>query len=162
MSADIAAEGMLFVSSLLTGVVILLVYDTLRIFRRVVKHGKIWVSVEDMFYWIGVSIYIFYIMYQKNDGTIRGFAIIGIAAGMFFYNLTVSQYVVEKIAWILKKILHVVGMVLTWIFVPFKKVGKMSQKPMKWGFTKAKKVNKICKKRLKFFVKAFKITVKKH
>ena len=47
-------EVMLFVQAMLAGAVLVLVYDLLRVIRRIFVHGIIWVSIEDALYcqWI--------------------------------------------------------------------------------------------------------------
>ena len=47
------------------------VYDCLRVFRRVVVHGTVMISLEDLFYWVFVSFRFFYLLYSENDGTVR-------------------------------------------------------------------------------------------
>lgn len=56
-----------------------------RIFRRIVPHGAIWIGVEDFCYWLLCTAAVFLMLYQENDGMIRGFAIGGVIFGMILY-----------------------------------------------------------------------------
>ena len=47
-----ASENEFLLYSLLTGIFITFVYDLLRIFRRVIPHKLIFVSLEDLAFWI--------------------------------------------------------------------------------------------------------------
>lgn len=49
ISFGIGIEAHLFTYAALTGVFLIVVYDMLRIFRRVCPHGVIWIAVEDFF-----------------------------------------------------------------------------------------------------------------
>ena len=73
----------------------LLIYDVLRIFRRIVPH-KLWlVGGEDLIFWIGSAAALFAMLYRENSGYIRGFVIGGVLVGMLIYNLIFSAWVVK-------------------------------------------------------------------
>lgn len=98
--------GFLLISFAL-GEGLVMLYDVFRIFRKVVPHGVIWISVEDVLYWIVAALLIFGMIFQENDGLIRGFAIGGILLGMLFFNHFVSPFLIRSISGILKKILEI-------------------------------------------------------
>ena len=95
MSQNIINEIYFFGSCVLTGIIVIAMYDVLRIFRRVIKHGVFAVGVEDFVYWVGSSFFVFHIIYIRNDGIIRGFAILAIVLGMILYNVTISHWLVK-------------------------------------------------------------------
>ena len=66
-STGIAGELRFFGLALLRGIWILAFYDMIRIFRRLVPHGLLWVAVEDLFYWIGTAFLIFHLLYKENE-----------------------------------------------------------------------------------------------
>ncbi len=86
---------------MLRGVLILILYDLLRIFRRVVPHGVLAVALEDVLYWAGTALLVFQLLYRENDGAVRGYALVAVAAGMLLYHRTVSGWMVEHIAGVL-------------------------------------------------------------
>ena len=51
MSENIIADLDLWIVSIATGVCMAFVYDLLRLFRRIVRHGRFAVDVEDLLYW---------------------------------------------------------------------------------------------------------------
>ena len=64
MTAEIVWEGSTLCRTLWWGMVFAAEYDTIRIFRRIVKHNMLVIMVlEDMAYWIYVSIKIFSICF---------------------------------------------------------------------------------------------------
>ncbi len=95
MSEMIFREVNFFTASFLWGIFLLFVYDILRIIRRTIKHGKGMIAVEDLLFWIVGSIMVFQMIYQKNDGIIRGTAFLSIGLGMCLYHVTISAYVVK-------------------------------------------------------------------
>ena len=82
----------LFFQSVLLGAVMVFLYDLLRIIRRVFLHGIIWISVEDFFYWLTVSVYFFLRLCQVNDGIIPAFIVLGMVFGAWVYYLLCSRH----------------------------------------------------------------------
>lgn len=124
MSASIVGEVKFLGISLLLGVIILVIYDVLRIFRRVFPHSNVWIGIEDFFYWIAVSFFIFSILFRVNNGSVRWFSVIGIFLGMVLYNITLSPFLVKYISFVLKKVRSYVEKVLRFLFRPLKKMKK--------------------------------------
>lgn len=101
MSPGILKELQFFGLAVLRGGVILILYDLIRIFRRVVPHGVLAVALEDVLYWAGTALLIFQLLYQENDGAVRGYALFAVAAGMLIYHQTISGWMVGHIAGVL-------------------------------------------------------------
>lgn len=124
ISEAIGQQAALFCTSIFVGAGLFLLYDVLRIFRRIIPHGNIWIGVEDFIYWMICTGIVFVMLYQENDGMIRGFALLGLVFGMAVYFLLLSRYVVQVNVLILKKILGCVKRVLRFFFGPLIKSGK--------------------------------------
>jgi len=77
----IANELSIFVSACLSGNLICLIYYVLRVFRRLVKHSLVWVSIEDFVFWVGAAIYLFMEMYRTCAGSIRWYFVLGVLVG---------------------------------------------------------------------------------
>lgn len=150
VSESIYREADFFLISMLSGCFMILVYDVLRVFRRLMKHGIFWVAIEDMIYWISCAILIFAMLYQKNDGLIRGFAIGGIVIGMLFYNHFISPWAIKGIVWILKKIIGILS-------YPLRLMRKSVQKPLCFCKHKILRLLRKARKLLKKIGKAVKI-----
>ncbi|MDO5294762.1 MAG: spore cortex biosynthesis protein YabQ [bacterium] len=98
MSDAISMEVRFFVASILCGIILLIIYDVLRIFRRVIKHPWFFVALEDLIFWLLSGIVIFRMMYEMNNGTIRGFSVLGMFLGMIVYNKSLSPFFVKGIS----------------------------------------------------------------
>ena len=154
VSESIFQELDFFAVSLVLGVFLVLVYDCLRIFRRIVRHGNFWISAEDLCYWIMAAFVIFAMLYQKNDGLIRGFSIGGVVLGMLFYNQLISRYVVKYIVYILRKIISIVRKTCAFVSAPFRKAGTLM-------VNRQRKITKYLNKRLKKIKKEVKMGISK-
>lgn len=95
--------------SILYGAEILLLYDGFRIFRKLFKHTTIMTAVEDLVYWVITAIIIFSLLYTYNNGSVRGYAVLGMAIGMLVYSRTASKLLLglaDKGIVILKKVVY--------------------------------------------------------
>jgi len=162
MSTAISTELFFFLKSILTGALIVFIYDIIRIFRRIIKHRTLAIALEDGLYWLASGFLIFMMMYEENDGIVRGFSIIGVALGMIVYNGSISKLVVKYTAFVINGVIHIVKKILYILSTPFrfilKKLGKGTNKIS----TKIGKGKKYFLKRLKNKLKEVKITLYKN
>ena len=140
MNKVIMVELRFFMASIIWGMLLIVFYDFLRIFRRVIKHNNFFVAVEDIIYWVVCSILIFRMMYVQNNGIIRGFSILAMLIGMLIFHHAISDFFVNIVAVLLHKIFHFIGMVLKIVFKPFYLILKKVKKVFLWVFRKIKKI----------------------
>lgn len=145
MSSDIALEMYFLLHSFLMGILITVLYDTLRILRRVLPHNMLAVSLEDFLYWIVCSLMIFAMLIRENNGILRWFAVAGAMAGMFLYKKTLGFLFVKYISLLFCNILHLVGKFFNVIFRPLNVV----KRRLKWKRKKSPKRLKMGLRRIK-------------
>ena len=122
MSETIIRDNYFLFYSLVMGISVTVLYDLLRIFRRVVKHGDALISLEDLIYWVVVAISVFYMMHEENNGTMRWFAILGALTGMFIYKKLISNFFVNTISSALNFLLKYLKKVIYILFTPVRVV----------------------------------------
>lgn len=142
MSPGILKELQFFGLAVLRGIWILVIYDLIRIFRRIVPHGIWAVALEDVLYWIGTAFLVFQLLYRENDGAVRGYALFAVAVGMLLYHQTISGWLVSRIA-------GAVNWCLGLLLRPFRAVQKKIVQVLR---TAARFYKKKLKKRLKEFI----------
>lgn len=143
VSVAIGQEAGFLGVSILLGMGLFFLYDILRIFRRIVPHGNIWIGVEDFIYWLICTGAVFVMLYQENDGMVRGFALGGVIVGMLLYFAIFSRYVIRINVLVLRSILKVGKKIIVFLFGPFYKL--------------ARKILVFIRKQLKKFFRAVKI-----
>ena len=141
-SDGIVRELQFFGLAVLRGVLIMALYDLLRITRRLIPHGVWLVAVQDLLYWICTAFLIFALLYQENDGAVRGYALFAVAAGMIAYYYLIGSRVVEPVSGILKT-------VLGFLLKPFRKA---VHKVVQVGRSAAHFYKNKLKKKLKEFI----------
>ena len=128
MILSINNQLFLFLLSVFFGFVIGFFYDFLVIFRKIIKHFKFMVQIEDLIYWTISDLLLFFIMLKENHGEIRGFLILGSFIGMILYFFAVSKIflkISDKILSLIKKLLIVTFKIL---FTPIGYVLKLFKK----------------------------------
>lgn len=162
LSESIYQEVRFLIYSFALGIIITFVYDNIRVFRRVIRHNTFFVSIEDLFFWIGVSLSVFLLQHWENKGIFRWFSVVGAFLGMIIYKMLLSRFYVKEMTFLFQKILKGLYIVFSFIFTPIyfieKKVGSFLKKI---GFYIRQKTVKQ-KIRLTSYRKMVKMTLCKH
>lgn len=124
MEEYIRAQASLFLDSMFTGLIIMALYDILRLCRRIIPHNNIVVNIEDFIFWTISGFIIFALVYAENDGGLRWFIFVGVYIGGFIYARSFGRFLVKIVAkyvniilkYILKKPLNKVKMALGYTF----------------------------------------------
>ncbi|MGN1266714.1 MAG: spore cortex biosynthesis protein YabQ [Dorea sp.] len=95
----IQEELLIFVMAVIAGAVVRLFYRAITIFRKIFKH-KLWViNLEDLVFWLVISVYLFVQIYHTSNGSIRWYFVLGVVVGV----VGISAFI-QKIEKALKKI----------------------------------------------------------
>lgn len=162
MSPQIVGETLFLYHSVLLGVFVAVIYDMIRIFRRVIKHNRFFISLEDILYWVFCAFEVFYLLYKESSGVLRWFSILGIALGMFLYLISLSRYVIHIVSGAINKCLYMIGRLLRILFWPFRKAGQEIAKVSKKTGSLTKKSGRFLKKKLTSSGKMLKMILCKH
>ncbi len=142
MSSAIGKEAHFWLYAVVLGAMLLLLYDILRVFRRIFPHKILAIGVEDFLYWMVSGCLIFRMLYQFNYGIIRWFTVFGMLVGMLLYHLTVSVSFVRVTSKWLGRLIHFIKRPIVWFFgAVCKKMANIN--------SKRKKVTNSLKKKLK-------------
>ena len=162
-----ANENLFFLYAIFMGVFITFAYDILRIFRRVIPHKSIVVSVEDLCFWIYCAAEVFMLLNRMSDGMLRWFAVLGAMIGMYVYKKLVSPWYVKYVSLIMGKVVGIIGKILKIVGRPFQKVKesigsrwrRIREKSKSRAMRHNMKIKGMLKKKLTFFLKILKMTL---
>lgn len=93
MILGIKKEVFVFLQAVLTGNLIFLVYNAIRVLRRILKHNLFWVSFEDLVFWIWTGFFLFAKVYKTSSGSIRWYFVVGVLVGGFLTHLLIQKIV---------------------------------------------------------------------
>lgn len=151
---DIVDEFYIFLIAINYGLILGGIYDFYRVFRYFSKPKKILTAVEDILFWIIVTLIVFTFLVRKTNGIIRGFVILGFIIGYSFYIKVISKYSYLLLKEIFKLIFDLIGEIMKIILYPFKKI-------LKFFGSKTDKMGMILKTTLRDSKKYLKITRRK-
>jgi len=129
---SISEQAQIFLVSIQAGMVIGVFYDMFRIIRKIIPHPDWLIHLEDLIYWIIVSSFMFFVLFSKNYGEIRGFALLGALLGNVFYFFTIGILVMKFSDWIINLIKKIIHIIIKIIFIPIKFTLKILYYPYKW------------------------------
>lgn len=144
------------------GIYITFLYDILRIFRRVIPHAQVWISAEDILFWIYCAAEVFLLMHHESNGTLRWFAVFGALTGMLLYKKLLGEYFVKYTSFVLGKCLEIVRKAYNIVSKPFRVAGRKASAAAKNGiFIRSRRIarslGRILKKKLTYFLKVLKM-----
>ena len=131
MILSMSGQVWLFLSTVAAGFVIGLVYDFFRVLRIVVTHRQWLVQLEDVIYWVAVSLLMFYFMLHQNYGEIRFFIIIGAAIGVVIYFCSISPVFIKISVAVIEFLQRVIITVLRIILTPVRFLIRVLVPPVK-------------------------------
>lgn len=92
MILGIGKELSVFIQAMLAGNLVCLVYYSLRVLRRIIRHNLFAISVEDIIFWIWTGIHLFIQIYKASDGSIRWYFVVGV-----FLGGIITYWLIEKV-----------------------------------------------------------------
>lgn len=131
MILSIKEQADVFLYIFLAGAAAGMFYDVIRIIRVNIKHNAWTVNVEDIAYWLIVTVLVFLFMLNKNNADIRLFAIIGFYLGMALYNLILSRLFMKIMSIFMKILKTVIKTAVQIILTPLRLIWLVIGKPVK-------------------------------
>lgn len=98
MSEVIKWEMRFFIEAIILGGILRAGYDLLLIGRTIKRAKHTRISIEDFFYWMICCYFVFGLLYENNNGVIRGFALCGIIIGMSIWHFGPSHMLIPILA----------------------------------------------------------------
>ncbi|MCL2203182.1 MAG: spore cortex biosynthesis protein YabQ [Defluviitaleaceae bacterium] len=154
MILSMPEQAWLFLTTVLVGVAVGLFYDFFRVLRRTSPHGRLAVQLEDLLFWLAVTVLVFYYMLHRNYGEIRVFVLLGMGCGAALYFATVSRYVVKISVAIVQYLKKVIAAVIRVVLFPLRLIFAFISPP-------AKKAARYIRKRLRSLGRYGKMKAKK-
>ncbi|MBQ9267261.1 MAG: spore cortex biosynthesis protein YabQ [Clostridia bacterium] len=120
-----------FLWTVLIGAVMGLIFDFFRIMRRKGNTKDVLVYLQDIVFWLIVTVIIIVSTFLINNGELRGYMILGYILGGIFYILLLSGMIRKVLSAILdfiENIFKKMGNILTKFVKNFKFLGKKNKK----------------------------------
>lgn len=90
ISPHVMEQGRLFLTGILGGAIVAFFYDLLRLWRRLIHHGVVWMALEDVGFFFVWAVVGFLVLYPQSLGQLRGFLLLALAIGAMGYHVLIS------------------------------------------------------------------------
>ena len=107
MNEQILEELQLLAVSIYAGLVFILCYDVIRIFRRVFPASMARSIIEDVLFWTAAAIYLFQLFLRYNYGSPRYYGIGATALTMLIYEWLVGRRIINPLSNRLRQFLRI-------------------------------------------------------
>ena len=128
----ICRQTYIFLLSCLAGIFSGFIFDIFRIKRKLIKTSDIVVYIEDIVYWLIISVVLFILMYYSNESEIRSYILFGNFIGVIIYIFIFSKYVffclMKIINVLLKLIKFPIKIIVRFFRIPIKIVLRISKR----------------------------------
>ena len=128
MDFNIRSETIIFLASINTGLIAGMIYDCYRVFRYYSKPNKILSFIEDLIFWLIISLVFFFTLIRTTEGILRGYLFVGFILGIGIYFKLVSKYIFSLIKGIIQLILDLINEILKIIIFPIRKLKNFTKK----------------------------------
>lgn len=98
MEASVQSQVYVFLSTLTGGIFIGLIYDFYRLFRYYSRPKRIKTFIEDLIFWLLLSLMIVLFVNRVNEGEFRAFLFLGFTLGIILYSRLLSKNVIKFIS----------------------------------------------------------------
>lgn len=117
-------QALIFIVFTFTGILLGILFDFFRVFRRTFNTIDFITYLEDILYWILAGIIVLYNIWFFNNGEIRFFMIIGIIMGAIIYSLLFSSILIKIETMLLTKLKNIIMFFYKIIIIPKEKIIK--------------------------------------
>lgn len=129
MTSNSLNQLQLFMLFIANGILIGVLFDLFRIFRKSFKTSNLITYIQDILFWILTGLLLIYFIFVFNNGEIRGYIFIALFFGIAIYILSISKYFIK-----------VSVCVLNYIKIFFKRIFKLIITPVKILINFVKKI----------------------
>ena len=149
MNQIVSSQSLLFITCAQIGIMMGILFDLIRIFRKIIKHPDFLVQVEDLTYWILCGFIGFYMLYINNYAAIRPFVFIGILLGAILYFASFSLLFMKIATIVINYMKDLIQKIVKLILIPIKGLIKIIKVPIKYICNKLDIINTYKKHRIR-------------
>lgn len=147
--------------SILLGIGMGFLYDSMDIIRKAFSHTSFWINLEDISFWSIFCYYFFALQFGENNGIIRWFSIAGVCIGIFLFHKTVGKPWEKVGSFVLERIKNLCCKIICLFWKPIKSTAGKVKKSGRNIRSKIRAMLVPWKCRLTFSWKLFRIRLRK-
>ena len=130
MEVSVSNQLYVFFAMFVCGICSGLLFDIIRILRRVFGANIFFVSFSDILFWALISAGVYFAIFEFNYGQIRWYEIMGIILGSVIYFLTFSGLIMKILSALLEFFTRIFQFIFKIILTPLVFLYKMIKRPL--------------------------------
>ena len=130
---------MVLFGTFLGGMVLGLVFDFFRIFRKNFKGADALLWLQDILMWAVMLAVVYITLFITNDGKIRWYVFVGFMSGVAVYMVTLSTFIMKISTAVIGFLKKLFSVVITVLLFPVKIVYKFLSSPLSKAFNAIRK-----------------------
>ena len=134
MEVSVSQQAYVFFMMILAGGGAGILFDIFRVWRKIVRPGRVSTGISDILFWTLIGIGLFAVIYNVNNGELRVFEFMGIFIGALVYFLVFSHMCVAVFTGIAKILAKITLLILKIVLTPLIFLYKMIKRPILWIF----------------------------
>lgn len=100
---------------LMAGITLGIFFDLFRVVRGILRPGLVSTPILDLLFWALITPILVLYLVLANWGELRGYVLIGLALGIFFYRLLLSGLVVSLLLWLVQVVGGFLNLLLSFL-----------------------------------------------
>lgn len=100
---------------LMAGITLGIFFDLFRVIRGILRPGLISTPILDLLFWALITPILVLYLILANWGELRGYVLIGLALGLFFYRLLLSGLIVSLLLWLVQVVGGFLNLLLSFL-----------------------------------------------
>lgn len=118
MNVIISEQLIFFLKSILLGILLGLIFDVFKILRLSIKHSNIFIFIEDILFFCMAAVFSYNFMINISFGQIRLFILSGHLIGFILYKLSISNFIVKFVVYIISLLTKIVKLFFDFMIKP--------------------------------------------
>lgn len=131
MSTFVTQQFFEFMVLLYGGIVATFVYDLLKIYQKKFKPKGLFITFQDILYWIMTTSMVIYLINYSSLGQVKGYMVVALIAGCGIYKWMLSKMIENTVISIAKAIGVFTISLKKHIYFPIRNIVKMKKKKEK-------------------------------
>jgi spore cortex biosynthesis protein YabQ len=120
MVLSVQVQMYYFLSTIVAGLFVGIMFDTYRILRGFNTPNKFITAISDLLFWIFAALVVFIFFLYTNNGDLRYYTFVGLFLGLFIYFKTISKPFGNILKWIIYIIIKAFRMLIVLLLYPLR------------------------------------------
>lgn len=109
-----------FISTIITGLVVGVMFDIYRVIRGLNSPNKIMTAISDILFWILAAVTTFVVFLYTNNGDIRYYTFVGLLLGLYIYFKLISRRFINVLSSLVYFVFKFFRLLIIFIVYPIK------------------------------------------